>query len=369
MMHENTSNLLPAQTLQRSFYNEFVKFIDRSEKTARTYTTNLRQFAAFLQFKGISTPTPDTILLYRQFLTNEHDAIQYDQDAPNGWRYRTDDTGEPIKVKCKPATVKAYLQSVKQFFTWTEAAGSYPNIAANVHAPKIRQDVHKKEALTAADVLIIEKSIKAGAQAHIFKADKKKKDAAGRRRRAGEQGKRLYSMFLLAVNTGMRTIELHRANIKDLEIINGRPFIYIWGKGHEEPDTKKPLAGPVYEALQEYINARADNPTADGPLFVATGNRSGGQRLAVTTISTMLKRAMQEAGYTSERLTAHSLRHTAGSNIMKLTGNNLFITQSYMRHADPKTTEIYLHVDTESAEARAADALYKLYHNQPENRF
>lgn len=351
-----------AQELAPGLYDDFIKFIDRSDKTARTYTTNLRQFAAFLQYAEIAAPKRGDIILYRQYLEAEHDAIQI---TPEGWQFRTNTAGEPIRVKCKPATVKAYLQSVKQFFKWTAAAGIYPNIAENVHAPKIRHDIHTKEALQPADVLAVEKSIVHTAQTRQENAYKSKKDPAGRARRATEQSKRLYAMFLLAVTAGLRTIELQRANIKDLQIISGTPYIYIYGKGHAEADTKKAIARPVYEALQDYINSRHDRPTQNSPLFVATGNRSGGQRLAVTTISTLLKRALQEAGYNSEKITAHSLRHTTGTTVQQITGD-LFLTQKYMRHADPKTTEIYLHMDTDKQEAITAEKLYRTYHEAPE---
>ena len=80
----------------------------------------------------------------------------------------------------------------------------------------------------------------------------------------------------------------------------------------------------------------------------------------------MLKKAMQQAGFDSERITAHSLRHTAGNTVMELTGDNLFITQQYMRHANPTTTEIYLHRDTEKQEADIAQKLYDHYHRQTE---
>ena len=70
---------------------------------------------------------------------------------------------------------------------------------------------------------------------------------------------------------------------------------------------------------------------------------------------------MQEAGFNSERLTAHSLRHTAGTNVQELTGN-IYLTQQYMRHSNPATTEIYLHVDTERQETEIAKQLYNLYH-------
>ena len=168
-------------------------------------------------------------------------------------------------------------------------------------------------------------------------------------------------MYVLAVNAGLRTIELSRANVKDIEVRNGRAVLYIWGKGHTEADARKPLAPQVYAAIKDYLNARSDRPTANSPLFVATGNRSGGQRIAETTISKILKKSMQAAGYDSDRITAHTLRHTAGTNVQEIT-QNLYVTQKYMRHANPATTEIYLHNDTERQEMQTAQELYNLYH-------
>lgn len=328
-----TNSSIPAITLQESLFYEFVAYIDRSPKTTRTYLTNLRQFMKWLQANGITSPTRADVIAWRDDLTKTH----------------------------KPNTVKLYLQSVRQFFAWLATKG-YPDIASNIHAPKIKQDAHKKEALSAADVLTIENSIAANAEAQAAAAADKVKDTAGRIDRATEQGKRLFAMYLLAVNAGLRTVEISRANIKDIGQKNGSPYIYIYGKGHSEADQKKPIAPQVYDAIRDYINSRSDNPTGSSPLFVATGNRSGGKRLASTTISTMLKKAMQAAGFDDEKLTAHSLRHTAGNNVMELSGDNLFITQQYMRHENPATTEIYLHRDTEQQEAEIAQQLYNHYH-------
>ena len=79
---------------------------------------------------------------------------------------------------------------------------------------------------------------------------------------------------------------------------------------------------------------------------------------------------MQQAGFNSERITAHTLRHTAGTNVQEITGN-LYLTQKYMRHANPATTEIYLHNDTEKQETDTAQQLYNFYHgvtDQNDNR-
>lgn len=349
------------QEFNSNLFSDFVAWIDRSEKTARTYLTNLKQFMAWLKYAAIANPVRDDIILYRQYLTAEHKAITLDPQSAAGWKYRTDAHGNIIIVKCKPNTIAQYLRSVCQFFRWTAANNLYPDIAANIHAPKIKHDMHRKEALTVKEVIAIEQSITQQAEAKIEAAATAYKDAAGKMQRSTEQGKRLYAMYLLAVNAGLRTVEINRANIKDLQTKNGRTVLYIWGKGHTEPDQRKPLAPEVAAAIQDYINSRTDNPTGTSPLFVSTGNRSKGKRIATTTISTMLKRAMQAAGFNSERLTAHSLRHTAGTAVQEIT-SDIYATQKYMRHSNPATTEIYLHNDTEKAEAGIAEQLYNLYH-------
>lgn len=342
-----------------SMVEDFIKWIDRGEKTTRTYITNLRQFIAWLNYEGISNPTRQDIISYRQWLCAEHEAIKIDPAA--GWTYRTDSTGQPIKIVCKPNTAAQYLRSVCQLFKWAAANGLYPDIAANIHAPKVSHNTHHKEALTPADVLQIENSIKAQAGIKAREAQEAQKDTAGKMQRTSEQGKRLFAMYLLAVNAGLRTIEIHRANVKDLVTKGGQSWLYIWGKGHTEPDQKKPIAPEVAAAVKDYLQSRTDRPTGNSPLFVSTGNRSHGKRIATTTISTMLKRAMQAAGFDDERITAHSLRHSAGTAVQELTGD-IYTTQKYMRHSNPATTEIYLHNDTEKQETGIAQQLYNLYH-------
>ena len=327
-------NQTPATELQQSLVMQFVQYIDRPEKTTRTYINNLRQFFTYLQDAQITQPTRNDVILYRQYLLANY----------------------------KANTAKQYLQSVRQFFNWTAAEGLYPNIAANIHTPKVRQDTHRKEALQPADVLRIEENIKAAGCQKIADAQEQVKDTTGRTERANETSKRLLAMYVLAVNAGLRCIELSRANCKDFETIGGTAYLYIWGKGHTEPDQRKALAPEVAAVLQDYLNSRADKPTANSPLFVSTGNRSKGKRIAATTISTMLKQALKDAGYNSERITAHSLRHTAGTNVQEMTGN-LYTTQQYMRHASPTTTEIYIHCNNERAELETANQLYALYHS------
>ena len=353
--------IAPAQEITTALFDDFVSYIDRSERTTHVYLANLRQFAAWMKYAGVTRPTRQDVISYRQWLVSEHDAISFAPGTAAGYAIRRDNAGNPVKVTCKPTTVKSYLQSVKAFFSWTAASGLYPNVAANIHGPKVT-DSHKKDSLTAEEVLAIEHSITQNAQEVTAAAAGAVKDKAGRVQRSTEQGKRLYAMYLLAVNAGLRTIEISRANVKDLETKGGKTYLYIWGKGHSAPDQKKPIAPEVKAAIDDYLSSRSDAPAGASPLFVSTGNRSKGKRIAPTTISTMLKHAMQEAGFDSERLTAHSLRHSTAANVMQLTGNNIYMAQQYLRHSSPKTTEIYLENDTAAQDEAIAQQLYNHYH-------
>lgn len=355
-----------SQPITRNLFNQFVNYIDRSPKTTATYLTNLKQFYVWMLYSDIKRPQRADILSYRDYLSETHKAIKLDGNSPAGWNYQTDKSGNVKVIQCSPATVKQYLDTVKVFFKWTAAEGIYPNVAENIHTPKIRNDVHAKESLEPADVLTIEKSIAAHAESRKEAAATSHKDAKGKETRADIQGKRLNAMYQLAVNAGLRTIELSRANVKDVETRNGQAYIFIYGKGHSQADQKKPIAAEVYAAIKDYLDSRTDAYNANSPLFVSTGNRSNGKRIAARTISQMLKQAMKDAGYNSEKLTAHSLRHTAGTNVMELSGN-LYETQNYMRHKNPATTEIYLHCETEKQDACLADQLYNLYHGKQTN--
>lgn len=359
----NTSiQTTPEQQPARLIF-DFISYIDRPGKTAESYLTNLKQFCAWLNFSEIRQPTRDDIIRYRDFLLSAHDAIQYDRQPP-GWKYRTDGDGRRIVTSCRPGTAAQYLRTVKQFFAWTAAAGFYPDIAQNIHTPKVKADAFKKEALTAEEVQTIEKTMLSDALIDSAGDQNHTRDKISGSQSGPEIQKRLYAMFVLAVNAGLRTVELSRAKVGDLEIRNGRAYLYVWGKGRSEADQRKPLAPEVYETIMDYLQTRSAPATPGSPLFTATGNRSGGKPIAARTIGTMLKAALRRAGYDSDRITAHSLRHTAGTSVMKLTGN-LYDTQVYMRHESPLTTEIYLHGDTEQRETEIAQQLFNYYHGQP----
>lgn len=302
------------QAFNEEMFSRFIDYTDRKETTVKGYLTCIRQFMRWLNENDVTQPQRDDIKAYRDHLRDSGLA-----------------TG----------TQQQYLRAVKHFFKWTAAEGIYPNVADNIHGAKVRHDVHKKDALQRKDVVKIADAID----------------------RSNEAGRRLYAMYLLCVICGLRTIEIHRADVGDIKTVGGTSYLYLQGKGHDDKDAPVALIPEVKAAIDEYLNEREEKPTAKSPLFTSTSNRSKGGRIATTTISTMLKGALVNAGYDSDRLTAHSLRHTSGTGAHKA-GIDLYGVQHLMRHCDPATTEIYIHDDNRmSAEARGRQGIYNYYFN------
>lgn len=337
--------------------SRFISFIDRKDRTAQTYYCNIKQFEAYRRYKGITLPQRSDVIAFRDWLIAEHDAIELDDSNPQGWSYRLGADGKKMRIACKPSTVTGYLRAVCQFFRWLASEGIYPNIADNIHAPKVNNAEHKKSALSVEGLQKVKATILTDADTKIEKAETATKDREGRLQRADEQGKRLSAMVELASNAGLRCVELSRLNVGDLEVIDGVPYISIYGKGHDSADVRKPLADGVYAVIRDYLDSRTDSLTPSAPLFRATGNRNTTGRIASSTIGVMIKNSMKSAGYDSGRLTAHSLRHTCGTETMSLTGN-LYETQKYLRHASPVTTELYLHCESQKKEQITANRLY-----------
>ena len=329
----------PTATFTNSLEAEFLSYIDRKPTIEKGYKACLKQFARWRYENGIGAITRDTIKLYRDYLANSGLA-----------------TG----------TQAQYLRAVKQLCKWAVAEGHIPaDISDNIHGAKVNTGIYRKDAFQLKDVPVISATID----------------------RSNEQGKRLYAMFLLVFVDGLRTIEIHRANVGDLKTIGGNMFLYIQGKGHDEKDAPKAITPEVQGALKDYLSSRTDHYTSKSPLFVGTSNkgrpgtrlyktvtdpvtgakekvldRISDGRISTTTISTMFKECFVNAGYDSDRLTAHSGRHTAATTALNDCGATLYEAQQLMGHASPSTTEIYIHAkDQLGIEMKYRQAIYDSY--------
>jgi site-specific recombinase XerD len=152
------------------------------------------------------------------------------------------------------------------------------------------------------------------------------------------QGKRDYAILSLMLHTAVRTMELHRANMEDLQTKSGRWVLYIQGKGHDEKDDMVVISG-AEDALRDWLAERDKKST---PVFHSLSNRSHGERLSLPAYRALIMRYMRLAGVQGNK-TTHSLRHTAITKAIQMGVPLHKVSKGLARHADPKTTMIYYH--------------------------
>ena len=285
-------NTIIPVSFDRSLFQRFIDYTDVKDTTIKGYTVCIRSFIRWMNETGIRTPERSDIMQYKSFLSDHNYSA---------------------------GTQRQYLRAIKHFFKWTAAEGFFPNIADNIKGAKVRQDNTRKDPFTESEIIAVIKSIDTSTIT----------------------GKRDKAVILLAVTCGLRIIEMQRADIGDIAQKNGERVLYIQGKGHDEKDDYKKIVPEVWQAISEYLKTRPEAGKKD-PLFASTSNRSKGQRIAEPTFSTIIKNIFRNAGFDSNRLTAHSLRHTSVTMLLK-SGASLQEAQAHARHADPKTTTIYAH--------------------------
>lgn len=277
--------------ITEDLYRQFVDYLQVTQKTKDTYTRALRQLMRHFSFKGITQPTRADLI---------------------AWREELRATGH------QPTTVQSYLAAARGFFDWTEEMGLYPNIARRVKSPKV-SPLHKKDNLTAQQA----------------------QDVLNHVKRDALRGLRDYALLALMLTTGMRTIEITRANVEDLRPRGDSTVLYVQGKGREDKAEYVKIMQPTEAAIREYLRARGD-VSGDAPLFASISNHGRGRRLSTRSVSGLVKARLIEAGYNSKRLTAHSLRHTAVT-LSFSAGKPAPEVQEFARHTSLNTTMIYNH--------------------------
>jgi len=148
-----------------------------------------------------------------------------------------------------------------------------------------------------------------------------------------------YAMIYLMITTGMRSVEIRRAKIKDIRVLGNQFILFVQGKGRKTADEFVKLTSGVYEAIQEYLKKRKDkNPF----LFISHRKHSDILHLSRPFFVVMFKRVLKECDLEYTKITSHSLRHTAAT-LNLLRGGTLEETSRFMRHETMASTLIYSH--------------------------
>ena len=277
----------------RSVVAMFIAGQDVKESSRSLYTRTISQYFLWIEKTGrrLNSLTREDILEYKDYLLSDG---------------------------LSALTISSYLVVVRKFYEWTESIKIYPNIARGIKTPR-RKQAFKKQHLP----------------------ETKSRELLDYYR---TKSLRDYAIVNLLLRTGLRTIEVVRADIGDITFKGDKRVLLIWGKGHTEKDSFVVLTDKTYLPIREYLDTRKGARSGD-PLFTSNSRHNLGERLTTRTISGICKEGLREIGLDGKEFTAHSLRHTTAVEILKK-GGEITDVQRVLRHTSPVTSQIY----TESIE-------------------
>lgn len=272
----------------RGLVATFISTQDVKESSRALYTRTLSQYFVWMEESGkvLMNLTRQDVLEYKDYLQEQ---------------------------SLSSLTISSYITAVRKFYEWAEGEKYYPNIAKGIKTPR-RQQAFKKQHLT----------------------DDKSTELLEHFR---SLSLRDYAIVNLILRTGLRTIEVVRADVGDITFKGNRRVLKVWGKGHIEKDDFVVLSEKAYEPIKEYLQTRKACKSGE-PLFTSTSHQNYGGRLTTKTISSICKDGLRAIGLDGKEFTAHSLRHTTAVAILKH-GGQLTDVQSVLRHSSPVTSQIY----------------------------
>lgn len=260
-----------------------------SDNTTAAYRTDLEQFVAFLEERGIS----------------EWDQVQHD-DLMSFQIYLRD------RAYAK-STVARRTAALKSFFTFLLAQHMVTSDPTEqIDAPRVERPA--PHALTPAQVdELLELPL----------------------RYTGPERLRDKAMLELLYATGMRVSELVSLEMSDVDL----SALQVRCAGRAGRDRTLPIGQSVYTALEEYFdNARGQLARASAEPDTALFLNHRGKRLTRQGFWLILKGYAGELGLTE--LTPHTLRHSFAAHMVH-DGADLREVQQRLGHASLSTTQIY----------------------------
>lgn len=293
--------------------NNFSNSLDVTKETKYCYMASVKYFLNYLVENNIEQVNRQVVLNYKKYLKEKFSSA---------------------------STINQYLSGVRALFLYLETLG-IPNVMATIKSVKQIRN-HKKLPLTKQQAITIQNNLK--------------KDNL--------KEKRDYAIFQLCLRNGLREIELVRANIEDIDTRDNEHILYLQGKFQNEKNTFIVLCPTVMSALNDYLVTRGEYKVSD-PLFIGLASNKYGTRLTTRSIRRIITKMLIDNDCKNKRVTPHSLRHTAITNLTKASGNDILKAQIFARHADINTTTIYVHEDQRIV--NAPEKILEAYYNDENN--
>lgn len=271
--------------------DSFILDLDRSAITKSSYKQILKDFSIYLRSNDIMKPKTRHLIEYK----------------------------ESLSKRLSPNSVQKVIVVLHRFFRYLAGREIYPDISGGLNPMKTTK-VMKRDVLNVDDVTALINIAKEKSYRSL-------------------EDYRNYAMLSLIATTGLRTIEVERAEVADLSMINKGHILYVRGKGRDDKSEYVKISDEVYNIIETYLANRRDE---FAPLFITHGHNSYGNPIRTRTIREVIKNFLLEAGLEDRNMSAHSLRHFVCSEILR-SGGSLEEAQQVLRHRDISTTQIYNH--------------------------
>jgi len=160
------------------------------------------------------------------------------------------------------------------------------------------------------------------------------------------------ALIVLLLDTGVRSGEAGRLNIKDVNLETGEIFVVPYGSSVRKTKSRViPLGKAARRVLWRYLSTRPD-AGQDEPLFQTTA----GRRMNASAIRLLLKDLGDKAGM--KNCHPHRLRHTFAVEYLRNDGD-IFTLQMILGHSSLDMVRHYLQLvkaDAKNAHRRASPA-------------
>lgn len=312
-------------------YHENIK--GQSPRTISEYYLDLRMFLRFIRLmrndmplntpledipikdidlKFVETITTSEIFDFLSYLANDR-AINPDSPAPD--------------YGIEPPARARKLSAIKSFYKYLTVRTKQltENPVADLEYPKLRKSLPKYLTFSQSSALLQAVS--------------------------GQNQKRDYAILMLFLNCGIRRSELVGLNLSDVY----EDRIRVLGKGNKERFVY--FGSACRKAIDAYLPIRHKQVLSDNRALF--GSRDS-NRISVTAVHRLVKKALLQAGLDANQYSAHKLRHTAAT-MMLSGGVDVKTVQEVLGHENLNTTQIYTHIEnTELKIAAEANPLSKL---------
>ena len=300
------------------FYHETIK--GHSKKTIDEYFFDLRTFFRFLKihrdlvprdlpFEEISIMDVDLELIKSVSISDVYEFLAFlSRDRPKHANSRDTDYGLNANSRARKIAV---IRSYYKYLT-LKAKKLSENPVADLDSPKQRKSLPR--------YLSLDESIRL-----LDGVD-------------GKYRERDFCILSIFLNCGLRISELAGLDLTDLRTDS----IRVLGKGNKERIVY--LNDACADAINDYLLIRKEIASADKKALFLSSRRT---RISTSTIHSLVKKHLYNAGLDSSKFSSHKLRHTAATLMLK-NGVDVRTLQELLGHEHLNTTQIYTHIENSS---------------------